>query len=78
MCNAAETQALSDPAALQQALQHVLQIGTGFILSAALPGGKERTAEEFASLFARAGFELTRILPTQSALSAIEARVKET
>jgi hypothetical protein len=41
-----------------------------------LPGGKERTAEEFASLFARAGFELTRIAPTQSALSVIEARAK--
>jgi hypothetical protein len=41
-----------------------------------LPGGKERTAEQFASLFARAGFELTRIVPTQSALSVVEARVK--
>jgi hypothetical protein len=41
-----------------------------------LPGGKERTAEEFAALFARAGFELTRIVPTQSPLSVVEARVK--
>jgi hypothetical protein len=39
------------------------------------PGGRERTAEEFADLFARAGFELTRIVPTESPLSVIEARV---
>jgi hypothetical protein len=39
-----------------------------------LPGGKERTAEEFAALFTRAGFELTRIVPTQSPLSVVEAR----
>jgi hypothetical protein len=41
-----------------------------------LPGGKERTADEFAALFDRAGFSLTRIVPTQSALSIIEAKVK--
>ena len=41
-----------------------------------LPGGKERTADEFASLFDRAGFALTRIVPTQSPLSVIEARPK--
>jgi hypothetical protein len=38
-----------------------------------IPGGRERTEEEFASLFARAGFELTRVVPTASALSVIEA-----
>jgi hypothetical protein len=38
-----------------------------------IPGGRERTAVEFASLFARAGFELTRIVPTASALSVVEA-----
>jgi hypothetical protein len=38
-----------------------------------IPGGRERTAEEFAALFARAGFELTRIVPTASALSVVEA-----
>jgi SAM-dependent methyltransferase len=37
------------------------------------PGGRERTEAEFASLFRRAGFELTRIVPTQSPLSVIEA-----
>jgi len=38
-----------------------------------IPGGRERTADEFAALFARAGFELTRIVPTASPLSVIEA-----
>ena len=42
-----------------------------------MPGGRERTAEEFASLFERAGFELTRIVPTESPLSVIEARVAQ-
>lgn len=35
-------------------------------------GGKERTAEEFRSLFERSGFELTRIIPTTSDLCIIE------
>lgn len=39
-----------------------------------MPGGRERTAEEFGALFARAGFALTRIVPTGSPLSVIEAR----
>jgi hypothetical protein len=39
-----------------------------------MPGGKERTADEFRDLFAANGYELTRIVPTQSALSVIEAR----
>jgi hypothetical protein len=42
-----------------------------------IPGGRERTEEEFASLFARAGFELTRVVPTASALSVIEAVARE-
>lgn len=37
------------------------------------PGGKERTAAEYEDLFARAGLRLTRILPTKSAYSVIEA-----
>lgn len=37
------------------------------------PGGKERTAAEYEDLFARAGFRLTRIVPTKSAYSVIEA-----
>ena len=40
-----------------------------------MPGGRERTAEEFESLFTRAGFELTKIVPTKSPLSVIEARL---
>ena len=39
-----------------------------------MPGGKERTADEFRALFAANGYELARIVPTQSALSVIEAR----
>jgi SAM-dependent methyltransferase len=38
-----------------------------------LPGGRERTEADFRSLFQRAGFELTRIVPTPSPLSVIEA-----
>lgn len=40
-----------------------------------LPGGKERTADDFSALFARSGFELTRIVPTQSPLCVIEGRI---
>jgi len=40
-----------------------------------LPGGRERTAEEYASLFARAGFTLTRVVPTESLMSVIEAHL---
>lgn len=39
-----------------------------------LPGGRERTAEEYATLFERAGFTVTRIVPNASPLSVIEAR----
>ena len=39
-----------------------------------MPGGRERTEDEFRSLFDRAGFQLTRIVPTKSPLSVIEAR----
>jgi hypothetical protein len=38
-----------------------------------LPGGLERTADEYAKLFERAGFRLNRILPTKSHFSIIEA-----
>lgn len=40
-----------------------------------MPGGRERTADEYEALFTRAGFELTRIVPTTSPLSVIEARL---
>ena len=39
-----------------------------------MPGGRERTEEEFRALFDRAGFTPTRIVPTESPLSVIEAR----
>jgi len=38
-----------------------------------MPGGRERTADEFKALFDRAGYNLTRIVPTQSPLKVIEA-----
>lgn len=39
----------------------------------ALPGGEERTADEYEALLAKAGFKLTRMAPTRSAVSIIEA-----
>jgi hypothetical protein len=39
-----------------------------------LPGGRERSADEFRSLFDRAGFDLTRIVPTKSPVSVVEAK----
>ena len=38
-----------------------------------IPGGKERTEDEYRSLFAKAGFELTQIIPTPTEVSVIEA-----
>jgi hypothetical protein len=38
-----------------------------------MPGGRERTAEEFKALFARSGFEMTKVVPTKSPLSVVEA-----
>jgi 2-polyprenyl-3-methyl-5-hydroxy-6-metoxy-1,4-benzoquinol methylase len=37
------------------------------------PGGQERTEQEYAKLLAQAGFQLNRIVPTDSAASVIEA-----
>lgn len=37
------------------------------------PGGRERTASEFKALFARSGFTLTKVVPTKSPLSVVEA-----
>jgi len=36
-------------------------------------GGRERTETEFRALFGAAGFRLTRIVPTQSLSSVVEA-----
>ncbi len=38
-----------------------------------LPGGQERTEAEYASLLAKAGFKLSRVVPTESAVSVVEA-----
>jgi hypothetical protein len=37
------------------------------------PGGQERTEPEYGKLLAQAGFRLTRVVPTDSAVSVIEA-----
>jgi hypothetical protein len=39
-----------------------------------IPGGKERTANEYRTLFERAGFALTRIVPTGTEVSIVEGR----
>lgn len=40
-----------------------------------MPGGRERTMEEYGSLLAKAGLRLTRVVPTDSAVSVIEAKL---
>ena len=37
------------------------------------PGGRERTEQEYGELLRRVGFRLTRVVPTESAVSVIEA-----
>jgi hypothetical protein len=39
----------------------------------AMTGGKERTAAEYAALFEKTGFGLTRIIPTPSPVQIVEA-----
>ena len=39
----------------------------------AVPGGGERTEEQYGALLGEAGFRLTRVVPTESAVSVIEA-----
>jgi len=41
-----------------------------------MPGGQERTEAEYAALLAKAGFRLTRVVPTVSAASVLEAARK--
>ncbi len=38
-----------------------------------MPGGRGRTEEEFRTLFGAGGFELTRVIPTDSRVSIVEA-----
>jgi hypothetical protein len=40
-----------------------------------LTGGRERTPDEFAHLFADSGWQLTRVIPTSSPYSIVEAVV---
>lgn len=42
------------------------------LIMLAVPGGRERTAEEYDALFARAGLRIERIVPTASPISVIE------
>jgi hypothetical protein len=39
-----------------------------------IPGGKERTENEYRALYTAAGFRLTSITPTASEVSVIEGR----
>lgn len=39
-----------------------------------IPGGKERTADEYRDLFRCAGFELTQIVPTSTEISILEVK----
>jgi hypothetical protein len=41
-------------------------------------GGQERTAQQYAGLLRDAGFELTTVVPTASAMSVVEATPVET
>ena len=43
------------------------------IMLAFTPGGCERTAAEYATLLGKAGFKLTRVVPTASPVSVVEA-----
>jgi hypothetical protein len=39
----------------------------------AIPGGEERTVEEYRTLLGRGGFRMTRVVPTASDVSVVEA-----
>jgi hypothetical protein len=43
------------------------------IVMLVMPGGQERTEEEYRALLAKAGFRLTRVVPTASPVSVVEA-----
>ena len=43
------------------------------IVMLVFPGGQERTQDEYASLLDKAGFRLTRVVPTSSVVSVVEA-----
>jgi len=39
------------------------------------PGGQERTEPEYRTLLTKAGLRLTRVVPTNSAVSVVEAMI---
>ena len=39
------------------------------------PGGRERTEQEYGTLLGKAGLRLTRVVPTESAVSVVEAKM---
>ena len=41
-----------------------------------IPGGKERTEDEYRTLFDKAGFELTQVVPTSGEVSIVEGMKK--
>jgi hypothetical protein len=41
----------------------------------AVPGGEERTAAEYGALLAKAGLKMTRVVPTESDVSIVEAEL---
>jgi hypothetical protein len=43
------------------------------IIMLAIPGGQERTEQEYRVLLDNAGFQLMRVMPTESAVSIVEA-----
>jgi len=47
--------------------------GSSDMMMMALTGGAERTTREFESLLARAGLTMTRVLPTTTSASIVEA-----
>ena len=38
-----------------------------------VPGGEERTASQYSALLNEAGFRMTRVVPTESLVSIVEA-----
>ena len=43
------------------------------ILMLVAPGGQERTEQEYSTLLSKAGLRLTRVVPTESPVSVVEA-----
>jgi hypothetical protein len=43
------------------------------VIMLTIPGGQERTEPEYRELLDKAGFRLTQVVPTQSAVSVVEA-----